>query len=61
VSQQGFDKILLERQLYSCQLQQMKMNYTFGKVQVFGATQSIIGELEEQSLKPNSNVVSTPL
>jgi hypothetical protein len=29
--------------------------------QVFEATQSITGELEEQSLRPNSNLVSAPL
>jgi hypothetical protein len=39
----------------------MKMNYIFDKVQVFGATQSIIGELEEKQLRPNSNAVLAPL
>jgi hypothetical protein len=28
---------------------------------VFGATQFITGELEEQSLRPNSNLVPAPL
>jgi hypothetical protein len=61
VSRHGFDKIFWQRQLFSRPLQQMKANYIFGKVQVFSATQSIIGELEEKLLRPNSGLVSAPL
>jgi hypothetical protein len=39
----------------------MKTNYIFGKVQVFGATQGILGELEEKLLRPDSNIVLSPL
>jgi hypothetical protein len=39
----------------------MKTIYTFGKSKSLIATQIITGELEEQPLKPNSNIGSTPL
>jgi hypothetical protein len=61
VSRQGFDKIPLATSTLQPSTSVNGDDLHLWQEQVFDATQSIIGELEEQPLKPNSNLIVTPL
>jgi hypothetical protein len=61
MSRQGFDKTLLATSTLQPTILANEDDLHLWQRQVFEATQSITGELEEQSLRPNSNLVSTPL
>jgi hypothetical protein len=60
VSRQGFDKILSATSTFQPSTLANEDELHLRQKQDFDATQSIIGELEKQSLKPNPNLVSTP-
>jgi hypothetical protein len=61
VFQQGFDKIPSATSTIQPSTSANEDDPHLQQNKVYGATQSIIGELKEQPLKPNSNLVSTPL
>jgi hypothetical protein len=61
VSQQGFDKILSTTSTLQSSTLENEDGLHLRQKQVFDATQSITGQLEEQPLRPNSNLVSAPL
>jgi hypothetical protein len=61
VSRQGFDKILSAASNLQPSTLADEDDLHFWQKQVYYATQSITDELEEQPLKPNSNLFSTPL
>jgi hypothetical protein len=61
MSRRGFDKILLATSTLQPSTSATEDDLQLWQRQVFDATQSITGELEEQPLKPNSNLLSSPL
>jgi hypothetical protein len=61
MSWRGFDKILSATSTLQPSTLANEDDLHLWQKQVFDATQIITGELEEQPLKPNSNLVSAPL
>jgi hypothetical protein len=61
MSWRGFDTILSAASTLRSSTSANEDNLHLQQKQVFDATQSITGELEEQPLGPNSNLVSTPI
>jgi hypothetical protein len=61
VSRCGFDKRLLATSTLQPSTLATEDDLHLRQKKVFDATQSITGELEEQPLRPNSNLVSAPL
>jgi hypothetical protein len=61
MSQRGFDRILSATSTLQPSTLANEDDLHFRQKQVFDATQIITGELEEQPLMPNSNLVSAPL
>jgi hypothetical protein len=61
MSRWGFDKILLATSTLQPSTSANEDDLHLRQKKVFDATQSITGELEEQPLRPNSNLVSAPL
>jgi hypothetical protein len=60
-SRRGFDKVLSAASTLQPSTLADEDNPHLWQKQVFDAAQGIIGEFEEQSLKSNSNLASTPL
>jgi hypothetical protein len=61
MSWQGFNTILSTLSTLQSSTSANEDNLYLRQKQVFDATKIITGELEEQPLRPNSNLVSTPL
>jgi hypothetical protein len=61
MSRQGFDKILLATSTLQPSTSANEDDLHFWQKQVLDATQIVTGELGEQPLRPNSNLVSAPL
>jgi hypothetical protein len=57
----GFDKIILATSTLQPSTLANEDDLHLRQKQVFDATQSITGELEEQLLQPNSNLIIAPL
>jgi hypothetical protein len=60
-SRQGFDKVLSAAPTLQPSTSANEDDLHLRQKQVFDATQIITSELEEQPLRPNSNLVSAPL
>jgi hypothetical protein len=61
MSRRGFNKILLATSTLQPSTLANEDDLHPQQKKVFDATQNITGELEEQPLRPNSNLVSAPL
>jgi hypothetical protein len=61
MSRRDFDRILLATSTLQPSTEANEDDLHLQQKQVFDATQIITGELEEQPLRPNSNLVSAPL
>jgi hypothetical protein len=61
MSRRGLDKILSATSTLQPPTSANEDDLHLQQKQVFDATQSITGELEEQPLRPNSNLVLAPL
>jgi hypothetical protein len=61
VSRQGFDKIPLATSTLQPSTTTKEDDLRIQQEQVLDTTQGITGELEVKPLKPDSNLVSTPL
>jgi hypothetical protein len=61
MSRQGFDKMLLATSTLQPSTSANEDDLHPWQNKVIDASQSITGELEEQPLRPNSNLVSAPL
>jgi hypothetical protein len=61
MSRRGFDEILLATSTLQPSTSATEDDLHLRQKKVFDAAQGIIGEFEEQPLKSNSNLASTPL